>query len=161
MDTKLLKTAEKDYMKKNIPVFDVGDTIAVHTIIREKDKQRIQIFRGIVIAIKNSGARRTFTVRRISSGIGVEKIFPLYSPNIKKIEFIKKGHVRRSKLYYMRNRIGKQAMKIKEGILKLSQKKQHDSVKEKAKDNKPNKKTAVDSNKKQKRKDDKNKNEAK
>ncbi len=117
MDTKLLNKIEKDYIKNDLPTFKVGDTIAVHNIIREGDKSRIQIFKGIVIAIKNSGSRKTFTVRKIASNsIGVEKIFPLHSPNIKKIDIIKKGKVRRSKLYYMRNRIGKNAMKIKEAI---------------------------------------------
>lgn len=116
MNTKVLDKIEQKYMKK-LPKFKVGDTIAVHTIVREGSKQRIQIFRGIVLAIKGSGTRKTFTVRKISQGIGVEKIFPLYSPNIEKIEVIKRGSVRRSKIYYMRERIGKLAMKINEGQL--------------------------------------------
>jgi large subunit ribosomal protein L19 len=117
MNTQVLEKVEKPYMKKKFPPFAPGDTVSVHTIIREGDKQRIQVFTGIVIAIKGSGLRKTFTVRKISYGIGVEKIFPLHSPNIEKIELVKKGKVRRSKLYYMRDRIGKRALKIKRGEL--------------------------------------------
>lgn len=130
MDTKILEKVEQSYIKTNIPEFEVGDTVAVHTIIREKDKQRKQIFKGIVIAIKNSGARKTFTVRKISYGIGVEKIFPIHSTNISKIEFIRKGKVKRSKLYYMRERIGKRATKIAEGTISKGMSQQHESVAE-------------------------------
>ena len=101
---------------KDLPKFDVGDTLAVSTIVREGDKKRIQIFKGIVIAIKGSGIRKTFTIRKISMGVGVEKIIPLNSPNISKIKILKTGVVRKSKIYYMRKRIGKRALKIKEGI---------------------------------------------
>ncbi|MBN1331403.1 50S ribosomal protein L19 [Candidatus Dojkabacteria bacterium] len=131
MDTDILNKAEQTYLKTDIPEFEVGDTIAVHTIIREKGKQRIQVFKGVVIAIKGSGTRKTFTVRKVATGgIGVEKILPLHSPNIKKIEFIKKGKVKRSKIYYMRKRIGKLATKISEGEMRESMKKQHESLKE-------------------------------
>ncbi len=101
---------------KDLPKFDVGDTLAVSTIVREGDKKRIQIFKGIVIAIKGSGIRKTFTIRKISMGVGVEKIIPLNSPNISKIKILKTGVVRKSKIYYMRKRIGKRALKIKEGV---------------------------------------------
>ncbi len=113
MNTILLSKIEQGYLKENLPAFSVGDTIKVHTKIIEGEKQRIQLFEGIVLAIKGSGTRKTFTVRRISNGIGVEKIFPLHSPNIAKIDVIKTGSVRRAKLYYMRERIGKKAMFIK------------------------------------------------
>lgn len=128
MDIKLIEKVEQPYIKTNIPEFEVGDTIAVHAIIREKDKQRVQIFKGIVLAIKGSGLRKSFTVRKISSGVGVEKIFPMHSTNIQKIEFIKKGKVRRSKLYYMRSRIGKQAIKIAEGTISKGMQAQHEQI---------------------------------
>lgn len=114
MNTIILNKVEQTKLRKDLPVFAPGDTIAVKTIIREGDKQRFQTFKGIVLAIKGSGMRKMFTVRKISFGVGVEKIFPVNSPNIDSIEIIKKGRVRRSKLYYMRNRIGKAALKIRE-----------------------------------------------
>jgi large subunit ribosomal protein L19 len=113
MNVEIVRTIEKDLMKKDLPNFAAGDTIAVHTIIRDGDKKRTQIFKGIVLYTKGSGLGKTFAVRKISFSVGVEKIFPLHSPNISKIEIIKKGKVRRSKLFYMRGRIGKSAMKIK------------------------------------------------
>ncbi|MBD3280371.1 50S ribosomal protein L19, partial [Candidatus Dojkabacteria bacterium] len=129
MNTDILQKAEKDYLRSDIPDFEVGDTVAVHTIIREKGKDRIQVFKGVVIAMKGSGTSKTFTVRKVATGgIGVEKIFPLHSTNIQKVEFVKKGKVRRSKLYYMRKRIGKQATKITEGEMSESMKAQHESL---------------------------------
>lgn len=113
MNTILLEKIEKSFTKK-IVKFQVGDTIAVHSVVREGDKQRTQIFKGIVIAIKNSGLRQTFTIRKISNGVGVEKIIPMHSPNIAKIEIVRTGKVRRSKLYFMRDRIGKRAMRIED-----------------------------------------------
>jgi len=113
MNTQLLEKVEKNNRKEDITAFRVGDTIKVQTRIREGEKQRLQTFTGIVIARKSSGTRSTFTVRRISSGVGVEKIFPLHSPNIASIEVTAEGSVRRAKLYYMRERIGKKAMFIK------------------------------------------------
>jgi large subunit ribosomal protein L19 len=113
MKTESIKEIENVYVLKPLS-FSVGDTIAVKSIIREGDKKRTQIFKGIVIAIKRSGIRKTFTVRKISSGIGVEKILPLNSPNIESIKVLRKGAVRKSKLYYMRKRIGKKALKIDE-----------------------------------------------
>ncbi len=99
--------------KKDIPSFRVGDTIRVMTRIKEGDKERLQAFEGVVIARRGSGIRKTFTVRKISYGIGVEKIFPLHSPLIDKIELLKEGDVRRAKLYYLRGKKGK-AVKVKE-----------------------------------------------
>jgi len=116
-------------IRKDIPEFEVGDSIAVHNILREKGKERVQVFRGIVLAIKGSGLAKTFTIRKISSGIGVEKIFPFNSPSIKKIVFEKKGKVRRAKLYYMRKRIGRSAIKITEGSISESMKQQHAKLK--------------------------------
>ena len=99
--------------KKEITDFNVGDTVKVFVKVVEGDKERIQPFQGVVIARKGSGARETFMVRKISFGVGVEKIFPVYSPNINKIEVIKQGSVRRAKLYYIREKKGK-AAKIKD-----------------------------------------------
>lgn len=110
------KQVEEKYLKER-PKFNVGDTIAVSTVVREGDKKRIQVFKGIVIAIKGAGLSKTFTVRKISAGVGVEKILPFNSPNVSKIEIIKKGAVRRSKIYYMRKRIGKKALKVNEAAM--------------------------------------------
>lgn len=112
MNTDLLTKIESKYIKK-LPAISVGDQVEVHTIVREKNRNRIQIFKGLIISIKGSGTRKTFTVRKISAGIGVEKIFPLYSPNIEKIKITRKGDVRSSKLYYLRDRVGKKALKVK------------------------------------------------
>jgi len=108
-----LNTVEKGEMRINLPAFRVGDTVRVHVKIKEGDKERIQIFEGIVIARKNGDLRSTFTVRKISFGQGVERIFPLHSPVIEQIEVVRRGRVRRAKLYYLRNLKGK-AAKIKE-----------------------------------------------
>ena len=116
MNTIILNKIEQKKLRTDLPAFGPGDTIAVKTIIREGDKQRFQTFKGIVLGIKGSGLRKTFTVRKISFSVGVEKIFPFNSPNIDSIEVIKKGRVRRAKIYYMRNRIGKAALKIKEAL---------------------------------------------
>ena len=101
--------------EKNLPDFRAGDTVKVFYKIIEGDKTRIQPFEGIVIAKKGSGVSKTFTVRKIGAeGIGVERIFPLFSPNIEKIDISKRGRVRRAKLYYMRKKVGKAASKVKE-----------------------------------------------
>lgn len=100
---------ELEQMKKNIPVFNVGDTVKVHVKIIEGDKQRIQVFQGVVIARKNGGLNETFTVRKISNGIGVERVFPVHSPIVERLEVVTRGHVRRAKLYYLRNLRGKAA----------------------------------------------------
>jgi len=104
---------ENTRLRTDLQSFRPGDTIRVHQKIKEAEKERTQIFEGVVIKIKRGGPRTTFTVRKVSYGVGVEKIFPLHSPIIEKIELKQKGSVRRSKLYYLRERIGK-AAKIKE-----------------------------------------------
>jgi large subunit ribosomal protein L19 len=101
-------------IRNDLPIFKPGDTIIVHVKVVEGDKERIQQFKGIVMGIKGSGIGRTFRVRKISNGVGVERIFPLNSPNISKIEKIKEGKVRRAKLYYLRHLTGKSATKIKD-----------------------------------------------
>ena len=95
--------------------FEVGDTVKVHVKIREGEKERIQVFEGTVIARKGSGVAQTFTVRRVSYGVGVERVFPVHSPNVAKVEIVRTGKVRRAKLYYLRDRVGK-AAKVKEQI---------------------------------------------
>ena len=105
----MLKVIESKYMKDKLPDFKPGDNIKIHVKIREGDKERIQVFQGDVIAKRGSGINSTFTVRKISSGIGVERIFPLHSPNLTKIQVMRRGAVRRAKLYYLRERTGKRA----------------------------------------------------
>lgn len=107
-----MKSITQEYEKNDIPAFGVGDTVKVHIKIKEGTRERIQIFEGFVLKRQNGGIGETFTVRKISSGIGVEKTFPLHSPKIEKIEVIKQGKIRRAKLNYMRERTGK-AAKIK------------------------------------------------
>ncbi|HYY30705.1 MAG TPA: 50S ribosomal protein L19 [Chthoniobacterales bacterium] len=110
----IIQKIEQEQLKQNISPFRVGDTIKVHTRVVEGDKERIQLFTGIVIGRRGTGINSTFTVRRISYGEGVERVFPLHSPRIAKIEVERAGSVRRSKLNYLRNRKGKQAMAVKE-----------------------------------------------
>ena len=100
-------------MKEETPKFQIGDTVKVAVKIREGSRERIQMFEGTVIAIKGSGISKTFTVRRLSYGVGIERVFPLHSPNVKNIVVVRKGRVRRAKLYYLRGRVGK-AAKVKE-----------------------------------------------
>ena len=109
----ILRKIESEQLKKNRTNFNVGDTVRVHTIVKEGDKERVQIFSGIVIARRGSLINETFTVRRISYGEGVERVFPVHSPRIAKIEVEQEGRVRRSKLYYLRDRKGKEAMYVK------------------------------------------------
>lgn len=104
---KAIDDFEKDYLNKDIPKFSAGDNVEVHVSIVEEGKKRIQVFEGVVIARKGAGARKTFTVRKVSYGEGVERTFPLNSPNIKNIVVTKKGSVKRAKLYYLRKKIGK------------------------------------------------------
>lgn len=113
MSQQTLKTVEKPYLKTEAPQFDIGDTVDVHTRILEGDKERIQIFNGVVIARSGSGTREMFTVRRIVQGEGVERKFPLHSPKIAKIEVKRHGVVRRAKLYFLRGRVGK-AVRLRE-----------------------------------------------
>ncbi|MDR2664608.1 MAG: 50S ribosomal protein L19 [Puniceicoccales bacterium] len=114
MDRRIEEVLRESVRPERISAFRVGDGVRVHVRIREGDKERIQIFAGIVIARKGGGATETFTVRRISFGQGVEKIFPVHSPAIEKIEVERPSVPVRAKLYYMRNRIGKRAMQVKE-----------------------------------------------
>lgn len=109
----MMEILEKEQLKQDIPQFNVGDTVKVHVKVVEGNKERIQIFEGIVIQRKNGSIRETFTVRKISQGIGVERTFPLHSPRIAKVEVTRHGKVRRAKLFYLRDRVGK-AAKVKE-----------------------------------------------
>ena len=111
----IIKAIEQENLNPNAPVFSVGDTVKVFFKVIEGNKERIQAYEGIVIARKHGGLRETFTVRRISSGIGVERTFPVHSPKIDKVEVLRRGRVRRAKLYYLRKRTGK-AAKIKETV---------------------------------------------
>ncbi|MGI6727527.1 MAG: 50S ribosomal protein L19 [Anaerovoracaceae bacterium] len=108
----IMKVIEKDYLKQDVPHFEPGDTVKVHIKIKEGTRERIQIFEGFVLKKQNGGLNETFTVRRIASGVGVEKTFPVHSPRVDKIEVVRHGDVRRAKLNYMRKRTGK-AAKIK------------------------------------------------
>lgn len=108
----ILDTITQEYKKDDIPAFHVGDTIKVHIKIKEGTRERIQIFEGFVLKKQNGGIAETYTVRRIASGVGVEKTFPVHSPRVEKIEVVRRGDVRRAKLHYMRARTGK-AAKIK------------------------------------------------
>ena len=105
----ILDQVTMDYKKEDIPAFNVGDTLRVHVKIIEGQRERIQVFEGYVLKKQHGGINETFTVRKLSNGIGVEKTFPLHSPKIEKIEVVKKGRVRRAKLNYMRERTGKAA----------------------------------------------------
>lgn len=113
----IMRGLEQEGLKKDIPSFGPGDTVRVHIKLIEGDRERIQVFEGDVIRIRRGDIRSTFTVRKISYGVGVERIFPLHSPVISKIEVTRKGKVRRAKLYYMRQRMGKKA-RIKEKSFK-------------------------------------------
>ncbi len=108
-----LKLISQNSMKSELPKFNIGDTVKVSVNIREGERERIQVFEGTVIAQNGNGISETFTVRRVSYGVGVERIFPIHSPNVKNVEVVRKGKVRRSKLYYLRDRVGK-AAKVKE-----------------------------------------------
>lgn len=125
----LIKEVTESQERTDLPAFKTGDGIRVHSKIREGDKERVQIFAGIVIAIKGSGISKTFTVRRVSSGEGIERIFPMHSPNIVKIEIDRESVTMRARMYYMRNRVGKRANKVKEKGYIVSQKEPKPAVK--------------------------------
>ncbi len=108
-----LKLITQDSLKEKVPEFNIGDTVRVHVKIREGERERIQAFEGTVIAQRGSGVSETFTVRRVSYGVGIERVFPIHSPNVANVEIVRRGKVRRSKLYYLRQRVGK-AAKVKE-----------------------------------------------
>lgn len=108
-----LQLIAKDSLKEAMPVVEIGNTVKVHVWIKEGEKKRVQIFEGTVIAKKHGGISETFTVRRVAHGCGVERVFPIHSPNIEKVELVRKGRVRRSKLYFLRDRVGK-AAKLKD-----------------------------------------------
>ena len=112
-----LKAIAAGSVKETTPKFNVGDTVKVSVNIREGERERVQMFEGTVIAKKGRGVAETFTVRRVAYGVGVERVFPLHSPNVKDVQVIRYGKVRRSKLYYLRDRVGK-AAKVKEQIRK-------------------------------------------
>ena len=111
----LMQNFNEKYLKAEPPKVEVGDTVRVHIKVKEGNRERIQVFEGTVIAKKHGGIAETLTVRRVSYGVGVEKVFPLHSPVIEKIETVRSGMVRRAKLYYLRDRVGKSA-KIKEKL---------------------------------------------
>lgn len=110
-----VKELTQSMLKENAPEIIIGSTVKVHVKIKEGEKERIQVFEGTVIAKNNSGIAETFTVRRLSYGVGVERVFPVHSPIVDKVELVRKGRVRRAKLYYLRDRVGK-AAKVKERI---------------------------------------------
>ena len=109
----ILDSVSQEGRKTNLPEIRPGDTVRAHVKVREAGKERIQLFEGVCIAVKNGGVAKTITLRKISSGVGVERTFPLHSPNVAKFEVIRKGDVRRAKLYYLREKVGKDA-RIKE-----------------------------------------------
>jgi large subunit ribosomal protein L19 len=109
----MLEQLEGAYLRDDIPEFRTGDTVRVHVRVVEAGRERVQVFEGVVIARDGSGVKRTFTVRKISFGVGVERVFPVHAPIIQKIEVVRRGKVRRAKLYYLRDRVGR-AARIKE-----------------------------------------------
>ena len=109
----IIKKIEEEQLKENAPEFHVGDTVKVYGKIKEGNRERIQVFEGTVLKRKCGGSRATFTLRKNSNGIGVEKTWPLHSPNVEKVEVVRRGKVRRAKLFYLRDRVGKRA-KVKE-----------------------------------------------
>lgn len=109
----IIKEIEAEQLKESVDKFNVGDTVKVYGKIKEGNRERVQVFEGTVIKIQGGSNRTTFTVRKASNGVGVEKTWPLHSPNVEKVEVIRRGKVRRAKLYYLRDRVGKKA-KVKE-----------------------------------------------
>ena len=111
----LIKAFTNEQLKTEVPVLNIGDTVKVHNKIKEGNRERIQLFEGTIIAKHGGGISETFTVRRVSFGVGTEKTFPVHSPNVDKVEIVRSGKVRRAKLFYLRDRVGK-AAKVKERI---------------------------------------------
>ena len=111
----LMKALTSQYMKNELPEMNIGDTVRVHVKIKEGSRERIQVFEGTIIAKKHGGIEETITVRRISYGVGCEKVFPVHAPNVVNVETVRHGKVRRAKLYYLRDRMGK-AAKVKEQV---------------------------------------------
>lgn len=111
----IIKAIEQEQLKTNIPNLDIGNYVRVHVKVKEGNRERIQVFEGTIIGRKGAGLKENFTVRRISYGVGVERIFPVHSPNIDRIEVVRKGEVRRAKLYYLRERVGKSS-RVKERL---------------------------------------------
>lgn len=111
----LIRSIEAEQLRTDLPAFNVGDTIKVHVRVKEGNRERIQVFEGTVLKKQNGGLRETFTVRRVAYGVGVERTFPIHAPIIDKVEVVRKGKVRRAKLFYLRSRVGK-AAKVKERI---------------------------------------------
>lgn len=109
----IIKKIEAEQLKAEVPQFHVGDTVKVYGKIKEGNRERIQVFEGVVLKVQGGGSRATFTVRKTSNGVGVEKTWPVHSPNVEKVELVRKGKVRRAKLNYLRSRVGKKA-KVKE-----------------------------------------------
>ena len=109
----IIKAIEEEQLKKEVPVINVGDTVKVYGKIKEGNRERIQVFEGVVLKVQGGGSRATFTVRKTSNGVGVEKTWPVHSPNVEKVELVRKGKVRLAKLNYLRSRVGKKA-KVKE-----------------------------------------------
>ena len=112
----IIKSIEQEQLKNNVPEFNVGDTVRVYAKVKEGNKERTQVYEGIVLKRQNGGIKETFTVRKVSNGVGVEKTWPLHSPVVQNIEVIRRGKARRAKLNYLRNRTGKAATKVKEII---------------------------------------------
>ena len=110
-----MKLMTYSMLKSELPEINIGDTVRVHVLIKEGQRERIQVFEGTVIARKHGGINETFTVRRVSYGVGVERVFPVHSPKVEKVEIVRRGKVRRSKLYYLRDRVGK-AAKVREKL---------------------------------------------
>ena len=109
----IIKEIEQEQLKEKVDSFRVGDTVRVHGKIKEGNRERIQVFEGTVLKIQGGGNRKTFTVRKVSNGVGVQKTWPIHSPNVEKVEVVRAGKVRRAKLFYLRSRVGKKA-KVKE-----------------------------------------------
>ena len=113
--SEIIRSIEAEQLKAEVPAFNVGDTVKVYGKIKEGNRERIQVFEGTVIKKQGGSNRATFTVRKLSNGVGVEKTWPLHSPNVERVEVVRKGKVRRAKLYYLRDRVGK-AAKVKEVV---------------------------------------------